>query len=256
MLFISTQEWMQRDRILFLLRTADSSKSDWIYEWAISNAYLDFCRVLSGYAKSVGEMDDEETPKAKTKGFLRNEFKKFFDAEAKRKEEFNDWHVKTINGVCSIWKETVYKNNLNHEREFTIGCAQKWVNMTFKYLYALLDSAQFLGFKEIENSKFKFCHIPLDRYVIENAAMLGVNPSFHTPWSQIDNYGDYKGYEEKLFDLAQKLDITPLEFESFLWIKSNEASDKLRKEEQERTMKEKIWQFCKGTGKAIPEGWN
>ncbi len=82
---------------------------------------------------------------------LLNEFKYYFNNDETWKEQssFDKWHHDT----CTIVLEAL-KNKYNVE----YGKAQKIVNMTFKYLYCVLDAA---------DEKFKYCHIPLDSIILD-----------------------------------------------------------------------------------------
>ena len=76
-------------------------------------------------------------------------------------DNYDKWHNTTCVAVCNKYDE----QSLNC---FTYGNAQKWVNMTMKYLY-LFDS---LGLKNrpiiIDEAKAKCLHVPVDSYIIES----------------------------------------------------------------------------------------
>lgn len=58
-------------------------------------------------------------------------------SETKKEEEFNDWHKNLCVELCNLYKccEKYYKIDLKgNKRPFTCGTAQKWVNMTIKYI--------------------------------------------------------------------------------------------------------------------------
>lgn len=87
------------------------------------------------------------------------------------------------------------------EKEFTVGISQKWVNMTYKYIY-ILDK---LMFKEnlIDDEDFENNYeIPIDRYII-SAAGLGSKP-----WSTYDicNYDSAKEIINKKVDKNNKFE--------------------------------------------------
>lgn len=146
----------------------------------------------------------------------------------KKSVDFNIWHkelcdtlVKTVNdNYYNLLKENcneLYNLEENHQRYFTYGNAQKFVNMFLKNLYVLTVISSL--YKEDENAKTwhneyewiidksKDFHIPLDSYI-------GV-----LSWSTIDNYDEY----------SEKRNQTKLSFsnENESWIeKAKEATQK------------------------------
>ena len=72
--------------------------------------------------------------------------------------EFDAWHEE----LCERLKE-VYG-----DFPFTVGQAQKWVNMSIKYLF-VMDRAY------VEHC-WDYCHIPLDRIVLDQLKKLGHDP--------------------------------------------------------------------------------
>ena len=86
---------------------------------------------------------------------------------------------------------------------FTVGQAQKWINMTFKYLH-LLD------YPEVQKV-YEYCHIPIDSYMLNIT-----NYSMSKPWSKLNNYCEYLEYQNWFRDKYPN-DI-PLDKEFYLWI--------------------------------------
>lgn len=76
------------------------------------------------------------------------------------------------------------KKILNNNR---YGVAQKFVNMSFKYLYCYADAADF-------ENKFKDCHMPLDKYTIKWIKSLknkNINQRLgliNNAWANIDKF--------------------------------------------------------------------
>ena len=93
--------------------------------------------------------------------------------------------------------------------KYKYGQAQKWVNMTMKYLFI----ADVPGIADA----FYFCHVPIDTYII-NAAEEQLNlkrPAL--PWSQMDDYKEYAAYEKQI---RMRLgNVAPLEWELKTWTK-------------------------------------
>lgn len=93
----------------------------------IRRAYLDFCRTIkfttdehASFVETVANSMNTEITK-----LLANA----------NKIDFDKWHEETCVLVCDIAKK-------NKVRDFSYGQAQKWVNMTLKYMWFLeIDKA-------------------------------------------------------------------------------------------------------------------
>ena len=128
----------------------------------------------------------------------------------------------------SKWHETICNTLTDRKFNVTYGIAQKWVNMTMKYLW-LLDELP-------EGVKSEDLHIPIDRYIIDalweydcielpikkgNRSYLYKNPSdYVAPWSEWNNYKSYNALQEQAKSvIINKFNISPIEWESKAWIK-------------------------------------
>jgi hypothetical protein len=80
-----------------------------------------------------------------------------------------------------------YRDISNHK--LFIGQAQKWINMTLKYLFALGENR----IKGISKNYIYF-HFPLDNIIQDKLVKLGI-PKFKVSWSRIDNYVEYLNYQ-------------------------------------------------------------
>lgn len=145
-------------------------------EAAIDRAYVDMAsHTLTGFGEDY-----------ETKWALR------YSASEKIKEslkdisdDFDKWHQQTCKRICKIYGDKGI--------EFTYGQAQKWINMTNKYLYVF--SLIFEDWKDerlchipilIKNHHEKL-HIPIDNYILEELKL-----SKYAPWSKMDenSYND------------------------------------------------------------------
>lgn len=83
---------------------------------------------------------------------------------------------------------------------FTIGNAQKIVNMTFKYLFCVMNDNNF----KYENFKdyFKYCHYTLDEITIEKVTDKGKN---YTWSSMIVEYDEIKGTRDTYMVFQRKI---------------------------------------------------
>lgn len=166
----------------------------------------------------------------------------------KYQNQFNEWHNTLCNGLIDL-----YKNELNNDEFFTYGNAQKWVNMTMKYLY--LINSVFTAYadpnNEFNNKSGKyidniseFLHIPVDRFIIDAAWNLDKrielpikdrNPErrikgyknpheYVEPWSKWKNTDAENGtYSKFQKTLKEFLNEKPIDWECRIW---NENADK------------------------------
>ena len=148
-------------------------------------------------------------------------------------ESFDSWHEGTCNDLCKFFnKDGIYKDNDN--RHFTCGIAQKWVNMTMKYLALIYEA--FIdydypgkGLKEYVEWYKKnlhafeaFFHIPIDRYVIKGLKACYKNDGEITQilsvtWSKWNDYDKYKKVQDA-FRNDLKENEMPLDKENKIWI--------------------------------------
>lgn len=139
--------------------------------------------------------------------------------------DFDDWHK----AKCEEIKEKMNGNyeTVNNsdekvlEESFTIGQAQKWVNMTLKYLW-LLDALP-------TGVKPEYLHVPIDSYIIEIAYdnknkfdnALGLEKKPEKSWSKLSKYKKYFEIQEAIRE-AIKTNTTnetiPIKWESLAWI--------------------------------------
>ena len=131
---------------------------------------------------------------------------------------------KPIDIIHSIFDEANkygQKNDMWKDNEsFYFGLAQKWINMTLKYLWLFGKLPEYIEEKELD--------VPIDSYII-HAAMsdndeygLNIKVSglrYKTSWSRMDEklYGDVqKEIREKIGNKPFK---TGIEWEQIAWIK-------------------------------------
>lgn len=141
---------------------------------------------------------------------LREKVNAVFDAELTKlksdsitsQDEFDAWHHSVSDNIKKLY--------LDEGVNLTYGHAQKWINMTIKYLY-MLEANSFDGV-------FEFLHIPLDNYVFDIARdLLGIaRPK--VAWSSWDNYDEqYLCYQNLI---REKITTgTPLRWEFRYWLK-------------------------------------
>ena len=107
---------------------------------------------------------------------------------------------------------------------FTYGQAQKWVNMTLKYLW-LLDMLP-NGLSEAE------LHVPVDSFILEalketqqfnteGNKITGSGESYYyngEAWSAISESKNYKKLRDGIRDIAKKQGISPIQWEGLAWM--------------------------------------
>ena len=174
----------------------------------IKMAYLDFSRTLHG----LGEESDD---KKKLYGEATKELEQRFlrlqsDPGIVDQVAFDNWHRATYQQLFAIYNNHGY-NTL--KRHLFVGQAQKWINMTFKYLFTLGELGKYphSGFGEV----YPFCHAPLDRKFIEQLEEYGILWPYSCTWSRLDSYDKYRSYQQ---EIRQQFADVPLDVEFLLWM--------------------------------------
>lgn len=128
-------------------------------------------------------------------------------------EEFDNWHKeKTIS----------LENNQSNNLKLTIGQAQKWINMTLKYLFLFGEEIV----PGITNNSI-FFHIPIDNIIQERILDVFNINKIKCSWSRINSYQDYLDYQKKFkekvltYSTQNSISISPFEFEFKLFNNKN-----------------------------------
>ena len=194
---------IDRDILLFL-RFAYFGNSKDLFLAATTRAYLDFNRTLRFHG-----MPDEQRleMRKQTSKCIKAAILNLLERDKLCQTDFDSWHHRT----CDVLIDCYRSNGIR----FTYGHAQKWINMTFKYLYMLevvpLDSV------------FPFLHVPIDNIVLEraNKKLCIQRPS--QAWSSWGDYAFYLQYQEHL---RQKIGKEgPLRWEFHNWLDEIEKGD-------------------------------
>lgn len=164
------------------------------------------------------------------------------------------------------WHEQSCKKIVNQfgDEKFTYGNAQKWLNMTVKYLFIvnsiieMLDADASKGFQEFYNEKFKnheeSFHVPIDSYIIEslweenektenaqiwlsgakgikNGTLGAYSTEKYKVWSKFEG-GDYRKISDYIKKNKIKESGSPMEWENENWIKVAKArrDNKIKKD--------------------------
>lgn len=155
-------------------------------------AYRDMCRTL--------RLRDADALalRAAADAYLENEARGVLGSRVS-KAEFDSWHQ----AVCENLKQLYTRQHIR----FTIGQAQKWVNMMFKYLF-VLDT-------EGIETLLPFLHVPVDS-VIMAAAKKRLQIAWPgSAWSVMDDYGLYYAFQQ---EIREKAETAPLLWEMDAWV--------------------------------------
>lgn len=233
----------------FGLKLEDGNDMDKVLEKSIGKAYSDatqqgaYNTLITKNCKAKKCMEKyecRECPKKKS-----DEAKKAATEEINKKiksllenglvvfKTFNDWHKKICGELCEIYEKKGI--NTKEKKTFSYGNAQKWVNMSLKYLCIIY------GIYKVYMSECKFCesyeryiakyekdfHVPVDSYIIN--AVKGkkcVDLPFEVPWSKWDK-SEYENFQSSLLKYLEDSNFltdekSPLDWENEMWIKQKE----------------------------------
>lgn len=225
------------------------SEPDDIMDKAISKAYKDATQQGAFNTQLTNELKEKiKDTKNSGENLIKDSIAKLIEIPYENTEkenyqnQFNEWHNILCNSLIELYKE------VNSDKFFTYGNAQKWVNMTMKYLY-LLNSV-FNTYTE-QNNEFveeygkyidnisEFLHVPIDSYIIEsvwdkesiklplnkeklckNGKRGAYNSEKVVAWSKWKNENsEYHEFQNTLNDLLNKEDkLTPIDWEGPAWI--------------------------------------
>lgn len=177
-------------------------------------AYLDLCRTLRFNDKDETKhqtfRDDIcKLIEEKIYGLLQNMSNKKFDFD----KEYYDI-------LDYIQREGEKKKDVL-KKTFTYGQAQKWLNMTMKYMWLL-------GLWENKfNNVLSALHVPVDSYIIEAACKENIFSKTKKPTSEYKSWStwdrtQYEEFQDALHDASLSSNaekITPIEWECSAWIR-------------------------------------
>lgn len=197
-------------------------------EAASNRAYRDMCRTLD--FKDITKNDKKnfkKEVKAILKNIMKNKYKNQNLKNIKNQDEFDIWHKGLCDNIIEKCKKIEkYKKTEEGKEEkiqFTYGQAQKWVNMTIKYLYILeVEEYSF-------DSVFEYLHIPIDNYIFDAVEKeLEIDRPVDA-WSRWDKYEEYLKYQKDIREEIPKksdIDTPPLLWEFDNWLKVAKGNNK------------------------------
>ncbi len=125
------------------------------------------------------------------------------NSRAPTQQKFDDWHQEACKRLADIYRECGYQ-------WFAVGQAQKWLNMTFKYIY-VMGEQRLPGFDHL----YDFCHVPLDNILIDRLLTYEF-PRLQCAWSRLNNYDTYLDRQHWVRNRFKSL--APLDVEFRLWM--------------------------------------
>lgn len=158
---------------------------------SIKSAYRDLCRTITSFSKNP----KHNIIYNNAVDLLYDEINLLINKKINNQNEFDRWHKECCDKLINV-----FENQL-----FYYGQAQKWINMTLKYI-------SMFEHKLVEN-QYEFFHIPIDNYIIEITGL-----KITVAWSRISNYDEYLEYQERF---RNKYIGIPLDNEFKLWLKAS-----------------------------------
>lgn len=174
------------------------------------------------------------------------------DYEYNKLQGYDAWHFRLCDDLCNIYKDCTFKE----DSSFTYGIAQKWVNMTIKYLYLMYGWKRESGDESFMNEyecmmsqNHKFFHVPLDSFMFkaikvssdkiifkaENVKGLGIDCQKYgltETWSKIADYKAYIDYQKaiRMHELFRRkcdgsLEYSPIDWENLAWIEQSKKEN-------------------------------
>ncbi|MFP4465348.1 MAG: hypothetical protein ACLFP8_09065 [Alphaproteobacteria bacterium] len=188
------------DTSRFLMKSVFGSEENRDYmRICIDRAYRDFNRTLHGFSKISGADSLREDGKE----LVGKCFDKLKSLEIHSQEQFDTWNETSCNSLCSLYHKKGFG-------EFYIGQAQKWLNMTLKYIY-VMGEKRVSGYERFS----KFGHIPIDNVIIGKFRKEGA-PSLGKSWSKLKDYKKYISYQRWLREKFKGRDPLVVEFYEYL----------------------------------------
>jgi hypothetical protein len=161
----------------------------------MSRGYRDMQRTLSGIYTHKNKRDLRVAANKALRELLARA------QDISTSTQFDAWHKKSCERLCSIYHEYGFEG-------FTAGHAQKWVNMTLKYIYVV--NGRVKGYDHL----YEFCHVPFDNILIDALKAHGFCPP-DSAWSKLD-YSKY--FEKQIWIREHFSSVCPMDVEFKLWL--------------------------------------
>ncbi len=172
---------------------------DWL-DRCMRRAYLDMNRTLHGMSE-LGE--NHRDWMSWMRRDLKDRLTMLPGEHAWTQASFDTWHHESVDMLKRISSEHGFSS-------LSVGQAQKWINMSIKYVIAL-GERRVPGFCSV----YDVAHVALDNVVLERLTELGMSP-LGCAWSRLDDYGQYMVVQEWV---RKNFPTVPVEAEYDLWLR-------------------------------------
>jgi hypothetical protein len=167
---------------------------------AANRAYRDMCRTIR-FEKGVSQMRKNDC-RTRVVELIETEIKNCNSIDTL--EKYDEFHDSLCLRIIDCYDNQTIA-------EITYGQAQKWVNMTMKYLCVLYE-----GQCDWLNKIYSFLHIPIDSIILDKAKKefqneFSVN---NTPWSQLSRE-EYITIQNKLRAVIKDVALIDWEFKAW-----------------------------------------
>lgn len=200
---------------------------------------IDFC--IDGYrawgdavlmgAGAYLKIGDYPAEIAGAKNYVKQEVKKYLESlPFSSAPDYDAWHKnicltlsdRTKHFVSYSAHRKISKDNFKNKNGFTVGNAQKFLNMLMKDLYACLsmDSTFLKNYEEY----FTYCHMPLDSYILrfiddirDREAITKIHRDY--TWGTLNDYDTYMEEQATIRNYVAKYNptVTVLQTEFVVW---------------------------------------
>lgn len=177
--------------------------SDYI-DLSINRAYRDLNRTIHG----MKNINPEESKRnyAKLSQTVNKSVRNLLDSNINDQNEFDKKHEEECNILIQKFKQ-LYSDS--EDLKFHIGQAQKWINMTLKYLYAIGTERH-----QLSLDNYYLFHIPIDNIIQEKLKEKEIIP-LKVNWSRLNSYIEYIDYQNQVRTVFKGLIPMDVEFELF-----------------------------------------
>jgi len=142
----------------------------------VARAYRDFSRTAAGITADEHGKERKRLAHEMVEQFVREALAKDWTEQA-----FDNWHMRACASIVRHYSKNAFPS-------FSIGQAQKWLNMSIKYILSLIEADLY----ELPrpSNLWTVAHAPLDDFILTaTGAYGGVRQCY--PWSRIVDYPLY-----------------------------------------------------------------
>lgn len=191
------------------MQKAETMNKNNLIEICAKRAYRDLNRTLRFTKDYKDKKDDDKDFCNKVCEFITENISKLFNAGS-----FDNEHKELCSTLKTNANDTGY-----FEKDFTYGHAQKWLNMTLKYM--LLMGFWKEQFEKIKNE----LHVPVDSYIIKK-----FRKEFKPKYKYNESWSTWEDYDNVYMQFQKELRCSikgkaPIEWEGPAWI---EIADELK----------------------------